>query len=329
MSKRAAAKQNTKILQVRKRRRRQWLTFVRMVRYGVNNFTRNAWLTIAATAVMTVTLLIIAMTVASQSILQDSVNAISQKVDMSIYLKTETTQAQAEKVMTELRKLSNVREVSYISAATAREENARQNREDTSVLDAIGEATNRLPATIRVSLHNINDTTQLDDFVKNDATIKPLLHPDRPPSFAGPRRDAIQGIARWTVLAQRIGLVASVVFVVMSSLIIFNTIRMAIFSRKEEIQMMKLIGADKQFIRGPFVVEAIVYGFIAALLASGITYLLLVTLRDKLASSGVDVQTTLDTATLYGGVVLLAMIALGALIGTISSLLATRRYLKI
>lgn len=329
MSKRAAAKQNTKILQMRKRRRRQWITFVRMVRYGINNFTRNAWLTIAATAVMTVTLLIIGMTLAAQNILSDSVDAISQKVDMSIYLKTETTQAQADKVMDELRQLSNVRDVQYISAQAARADNAQQNRSDNSVLDAIGEATNKLPATIRVSLHNINDTSQLDDFVKNNATVKPLIHPDRPPSFAGPRRDAIQGIARWTVMAQRIGIVASGVFVVMSALIIFNTIRMAIFSRKEEIQMMKLIGADRQFIRGPFVVEAIVYGFIAALLACGIGYAILVTLRDKLASSGVDVQSTLDLVTIYGGVVVLGMILLGAIIGTISSLLATRRYLKI
>lgn len=329
MSKRTAAKQNTKILQARKRRRRQWLTTVRMVRYGVNNFTRNAWLTIAATAVMTITLLVIFMTVAAQNILSDSVNAISQKVDMSIYLKTETTDAQAEKVMAEMRQLSNVKQVSYISAKQAREQNALQNKTDEKVLDAIGEATNKLPATIRVSLKNINDTSQLDDFIKNNATIKPLIDKDRPASFAGPRREAIQGIARWTVMAQRIGLVASVVFVVMSSLIVFNTIRMAIFSRKEEIQMMKLIGADKQFIRGPFVVEAVVYGFIAAMVASVLSYLLLLGVRDKFAGSGVDVQTTLDLVTVYGGVVLLAMIALGAVIGTISSLLATQRYLKI
>lgn len=328
-SKRAAAKRNTKILQARKRRRRQWLTFLRMVRYGTNNFTRNAWLTIAATAVMTVTLLIILMTVAAQNILNDSVNAISQKVDMSIYLKTATTDGQAEKVMSELRQLSNVKEVSYISAKQARERNAIENKGDEKVLDAIGEATNKLPATIRVSLKNINDTSQLDTFVKENKTVEPLLDPDRPASFAGPRRDAIQGIARWTVMAQRIGLVASVVFVVMSSLIVFNTIRMAIFSRKEEIQMMKLIGADKQFIRGPFIVEAIVYGFIAALLASGFAYLILVSVREKFVGSGVDVQTTLDLMAVYGGLVVLATIALGATIGTISSLLATRRYLKI
>lgn len=328
-SKRQAAKRNTKILQARKLRRRQWLTFMRMVRYGANNFTRNAWLTVAATAVMTITLLIIFMTIAAQNILNDSVNAISEKVDMSIYLKTETTQKQADKIIGELKELSNVRDASYISADQARDDNAKQNKSDSAVLDAIGEATNRLPATVRINLIDINDTSQLDDFVKNSKTVKPLLHADRKPSFAGERRDAIQGIARWTVMAQQIGLVASAIFVIISMLIVFNTIRMAIFSRKEEIQMMKLIGADKQFIRGPFVVEAIVYGFIAALCAAVIAYFVLLAVRDKFQGSGVDVQTTLDLVTVYAGPVVLGMIALGALIGTISSLLATRRYLKI
>lgn len=104
---------------------------------------------------------------------------------------------------------------------------------------------------------------------------------------------------------------------------------MAIFSRKDEIQMMKLIGADRRFIRGPFVVEAIVYGFIAALIATGIGYATMVFLDGRLTSFGVDVASSIDLLNQYIGIVILLMIILGALIGTISSLLATRRYLKI
>ncbi len=323
------SKQNTKILQSRKRHRRQWLTFIRMVRYGVNNFTRNAWLTIAATAVMTITLLIIFMTVAAQNILQNSVAQISEKVDMSIYLTTETTAEQAAPIMDDLRKLSNIKSVEFISADDAREDSAQQNKQDSDVLSAINEAINKLPATIRITLHNINDTSQLDTFVKTNEHLKPYLHPDRPPTFAGKRRESIEKIAGWTELAQRIGLVMSAVFVVISSLIIFNTIRMAIFSRKEEIQMMKLVGADRSFIRGPFVVEAIVYGFIAAIIAIVIGYFILTGLRDGLQPAGVDVNATISLLVYYGGFVVLGMVVLGTIIGTISSLLATRRYLKI
>ena len=322
-------KPNTKVFQQKRRTRRQWITFVRMVRYGINNFTRNAWLTIAATAVMTITLLIIFLSVAAQNILQYSVAAISEKVDMSIYLKTETTQEQAQPIVDSLNELSNVRTVTFIDAAQARQIAAEENRTDNQYLDALNEATNRLPATLRIQLININDVSQLDEFVKTNEQLKEYLHESREPSFAGQRRQAIEQISGWTVMAQRVGLVASIVFVAISALIIFNTIRMAIFSRKEEIQMMKLIGADKQFIRGPFVVEAVVYGFIAAVLATVLGLATLIFLDQPLTSFGIDVATTISYVERYIGLVVVAMIAIGALIGTTSSLMATRRYLKI
>ena len=323
------SKRNTQVLQGQKRRRRQWLTFLRMVRYGINNFSRNAWLTIAATAVMTITLMIFFATMVAQRVLHDSTAAISEKVDMSIYLKTGTTDAQAKPIMDDLMKLSNVREVSFVSSEEARANNAENNKQDTAVLEAINEADNALPATIRVFLKNIEDISQLDDFVKNDAALKKYLSTDRPPSFAGDRREAIKAIANWTVIAQQIGLVASSIFIIISSLIIFNTIRMAIFSRKEEIQMMKLIGANKSFIRGPFIVEAIMYGFIAALLATGLGVAGMLFLEPRLAPAGVVMEPTVEFVLSFIGFILLGMIAIGGIIGIISSLLATRKYLKI
>jgi cell division transport system permease protein len=104
---------------------------------------------------------------------------------------------------------------------------------------------------------------------------------------------------------------------------------MAIFNRKEEIQMMKLIGADRSFIRGPFIVEAVVYGFIAALLATGIGLFALYSARDKLLENGIAFDPTISAATAYSAFVLLAMIVIGSLIGIFSSLIATRKYLKI
>ena len=118
-------------------------------------------------------------------------------------------------------------------------------------------------------------------------------------------------------------------FVVISSLIVFNTIRMAIFNRRDEIEMMKLIGANKSFIRGPFVVEAIVYGLIAAVIATFIGVGVLYLTGNGLADNGVVVKGAVDFITTYIGFVLLAMIGIGSLVGTVSSLFATRRHLKI
>lgn len=322
-------KKNTRALAQQKRHRRQWLTFVRMCRYGINNFTRNAWLTVAATAVMTITLLIIFATVIASNVLADSVAELSRKVDMSIYLRTGTTEQQAKPVIHALKRLSNVENVAFISSEQARAQNAQNNKTDQDVLEAISQATNKLPAVIRINLKNINDTAQLDEFVKKNKELKSIVDPNRAPSFAGSRRNAIENIGRWANFAQRAGLAASVLFVVISSLIVFNTIRMAIFNRKDEIEMMKLIGAEKSFIRGPFLVEAVVYGCIAAVLATTIGVSLFVAASEKLQSYGIATANTTTALTMYLGVVLLVMIGLGALIGVISSTLATRRYLKI
>ena len=313
-----------------KRTRRQWLTFIRMCRYGVNNFSRNTWLTVAATAVMTITLLIIFVTLSARNILVDSLAEVSKKVDMSIYLKKETSDSDANKIKASVQKLESVNGATYISSDQAREEVAQQNKNKTGTLEALNEASNELPGTIRVNLRNINDTTEFDNFVKNDELLKKHVDPNREQGKDnGGGKGTIQTIASWVGFAEKMGLLASTIFIVLSSLIVFNTIRMAIFNRKEEIQMMKLIGADKSFIRGPFIVEAIVYGFIAALIATGLGIAILMGAKNGLTAFGIIVQPTIDIAVLYSPFVLILMIIAGSLIGVISSLFATRKYLKI
>lgn len=312
-----------------KRHRRQWVTFLRMLRYGVNNFSRNAWLTIAATAVMTITLFVIFASVASRQVLADTVSSLRDSVSMSIYVETDTSDESVETILQDLTNTPTVVSVAYITPEEAREQFVEDNRNSPETLDAIREAENSLPGTFTIQIEDINDTTALQDFVANNETLKENIDENREPSFAGQRRDAIESIGRAANFAQQVGIGASIVFVIISMLIIFNTIRMAIFNRKEEIQMMKLIGAERSFIRGPFLVEAIVYGFFAALIASALGYALIFLAAPALDSYDINVGPTQEILTFYAGFVLLGMIAIGAIIGVASSLMATRRYLKL
>lgn len=312
-----------------KNARRRWLTFIRMLRYGVNNITRNAWLTVAASAVMTITLLVIFTTVAARTVLSDTAGEIRNRVEMSIYLQTDTTDEEAAAIENDLTGLESVKEVTYISPAAAKEQFAKENKEDIDMLSALNEATNEFPGTLRVKIVDINDPSELRNFVQNSELVQEHIHADREPSFESDRSTAIKSIGRWTSLAERFGIGAAVIFIAISSLIIFNTIRMAIFSRQDEIQMMKLIGADRSFIRGPFIVEAVFYGLIAAIVATGIGIAVLYYSRDSLQSYGIQVETVVRFVTDYAIVTLVGMIIIGALIGIISSFLATRRYLKI
>jgi cell division transport system permease protein len=311
-----------------KHRRRKWITTMRMIRYGVNNFSRNAWLTVAATAVMTITLLIVFTTLVARSTLLTTVDTIRDQVEMSVYLKLDSTDEEIKGATDKIKGLESVRDVSYVSPDAQRSDFAKDNSDDPDTLSALNEAQNQFPPTLRISVKDINDTTELSTFIRTDGEVKKLINPAREPSFAGPRKVAIENIARWVSFADRAGLVITIVFMVISSLIVFNTIRMAIFNRKEEIQMMKLIGADRSFIRGPFIVEAVVYGCIAAIVATGIGIIGLLSAQNKLATY-VAISPTIEFVVTYIGLILLGMILLGAIIGVVSSLLATRRYLKL
>jgi len=312
-----------------KRHRRQWVTFMRMCRYGVNNFTRNAWLTIAATAIMTITLLVVFVSFASRNVLVDTAGQVRDKIDMSVYLLTETKPEDAATIANGVRALSTVTKVTVQTPDEARAKFIEDNKSSADTLDAVTQATNKLPWTLSIKLKDINDTAQLRTFVEKDPLVKANTDASHPPSFAGDRRATLESISRAVDFAQKAGIGASIVFVAISTLIIFNTIRMAIFNRREEIQMMKLIGAERSFIRGPFVVEAIVYGFFAAIIASVLGYALLFFAAPALLSYGVNLQPTLDLFTYYAGFVLLAMIVIGAFIGIVSSLMATHRYLRL
>lgn len=322
---RAALRQNRQL-------RRRWITFLRMCRYGVNNFSRNAWLTVAATAVMTITLLIVFTTLAARDVLTSTVDELRNRVDISIYLKNDIKMEEVNELQEKLENTENVTSVRYVSADDAKRIYAEQNSTDAEQLNVIAELpSNPFPPSFRVGVADLNNMNTLEDLVKNDDEFKAGLNPDprRAPSFAGERREIIQNIGQWVTFADQIGIIASAVFITISVLIIFNTIRMAIFNRKDEIQMMKLIGADRSFIRGPFVVEGVMYGFFAAIIATILGWVGLYALKEPLTEYGIAVQPTIDTLMTFSPLVVIGMIAAGSFIGVISSLFAVRRYLKI
>lgn len=328
----AAKKRSTSNLKaLAKKNKHKLLTFWRIVKYGVASFSRNAWLSLAATAIMIITLLIISVTLVARTVLSDTINDIKDKVDMSIYVDQDISSEDIKTVTEDLKNLANVKpeSVRYISPEDAKKEFAANNSDDPDILAALNEATNMFPGIFNLKVIDINDVSELENYVDNNDTIKNVIDENYEPSFSSSRRAAIENIARTASFAEKAGLAAGVVFVVIASLIIFNTIRMAIFNRREEIYMMKLIGANKSFIRGPFIVEASQYGFIASIVAFLVLFGGMFLIKDKLVEYGIAVQPTIDFITRFWPIVVLGLMAIGIIIGVISSLLATRKYLKL
>ncbi len=317
-------------LRRKKELRRRYITFIRMCRYGVNNFSRNAWLTIAATIVMTITLLVIFSTLVARSVLLDTVDDLRQKVDVSIYLKEDTSEATVEKLTRKLQSSEQVAKVSYVTPDEAKDRYINSDNPSQQTLDFIGEYKDGfLPGSLRVVPKNLNDMSAIEKLVNDDKSFQQAIDPERKPSYAGPKREAIDNIGRGVYFAERAGLIASAIFIGISILIIFNTIRMAIYNRKEEIEMMKLIGAEKSFIQGPFIVESMMYGFFAAIFAFILGLIGLLSLQQKLHSYGILVDNTYNFVLTGSPFIVIGLIFIGALIGVVSSFFAVNRHLKI
>lgn len=315
-----------------KRFRRRWITWTRMMRYGVNNFTRNAWLTTAATAVMTITLLIIFVSFFARLMLNDTVDGIRKRVDIPINLRADIGEQEIKRIQSKLESQPNVSEITYVSLETSKNDFIAKNNLSAIELQTISELPNPpFYPILKVIVTDPSDTSALANLVSTDSEIKAALNknPSLAPSFDGEKKKIIETISGWATTADRVGLGAGLVFIAISMLIIFNTIRMAIFSRKDEIEMMKLIGADKSFIRGPFVVEAIMYGFFAALLATVVGIFAFINIEPQLRGYGIATAGLESNIITYSPLILLAMIIIGGFIGIISSRLAVRRYLKV
>jgi cell division transport system permease protein len=303
------------------------LQFWRVLVAGSRNFMRNMWLSTAATAVMTITLTIVVVSFISNSALTSTIRGVTNKIDVSIYLNDNVTQDQRQAFENALIANPNVQSVRYISKDQALADYKAQNQNNPTLIQGLQYAGNPLPASFEVKA---KDPRNLNSIIaiSNEPQFNAMLDPTAPPSYSGSNKVAINNIVRVSNFFKDTGLVASLIFIIISTLIIFNTIRMAIFTRREEIEIMKLVGATKWFIRGPFIFEAALYGIIAAGIALLLSYSLILGGAPKLQNY-IDVQSTISFFKTYPLLIIGAELLIGILIGAFSSILAMSRYLKL
>lgn len=310
--------------------RRKLITFNRIIHAGILSFIRNATLAIAAMAVMVVTLTIVLFSIIANATFGNTIQTITDKVDVSVFLKDEVTKAQTDKLLADLKKQPNVATVQYLNKDQAMAAFAKQNAGNQSVLtSATVTGNNPLPATIRIKPKDLNHIQDIRNFLitKDNAA----LQIPGSPSYSGDRKKAIDNITHATNILRRVGVISVVGFAVISALIIFNTLQMAIFNRRDEIQIERLLGAGTWFIRGPFVVESIIYGILSAVISLLFINSIFVAASSALQASTLgllDISYAQSYFNSHFWVLLLMQILVGILIGAASSIIATQRYLK-
>ncbi len=305
-------------------------TLRRIVRTGMLNFVRNAWLAIAAIAVMVVTLTIILFSIVANATFSNTIQQITDKINISVYLKDGISDSQRVLLMKELKKLPNVKDVRYVSKADALSKYRADNAGNQSLLQAVSETGNPLPASISIDPVDPGQIQTIKDFLDQPRN-KAFQDPQAGTSYSGDRKAAIDKITHATNVLQRVGVIAVMVFAVISVLIIFNTIQMAIFNRRDELTIMRLLGATTWYIRGPFVVESIMYGVIAAIASILIVNSVFITASSALQASSLgllDIEYSGRYFHKHFWQLLALQLGIGIVIGAVSSVIATRRYLK-
>jgi cell division transport system permease protein len=308
--------------------KRHLITLWRIIHTGIVNFMRNIGLAIAAMAVMVVTLTIVLFSIITNATFTNTIAQITSKIDISVFLKDSDTPQQTAQLLTSLQKLPNVKGVQYLSKAQALQQYEQQNTGNQQLVTAIDETSNPLPATILVKPINLNQIEDIKTFLTEPNIA--ALQSDAP-TYSGDREAAINKITHATDVLREIGIIAIVVFTVICALIIFNTIQMAIFNRRDEITIMRLLGASTSFIRGPFVVESAIYGLLSAVFSVLIINGAFLAASNALQASSLgllDINYADNYFDNHFFVLLAIQLMLGIVLGVVSSIIATRRYLK-
>ena len=308
----------------------------RIFKYGAISFTRNIWLSVAATLVMSITLIILFVTVIASGILASTADTMREKIDITIYLKPGTPTATLSTMAATLSADDNVKSVNVSTSEEEYESFLKENADNEDLLNALSDESGemrakmieRMQSTIRIKVNDIDDLSSIKKIVSTDRNFVVNIDPANPPTYDVNRAE-IETITNWANVARNGGIVLSVVFLTISVLVIFNTIRMAIFSRREEIYMMRLVGADNTFIRGPFIVEAQISGIISGIIATTVSFFGFRALAPHLENYGINISqisSALDSSFLV--VIYLIAMSIGVIIGTLSSVLAISKYLN-
>ncbi len=293
-------------------------------------FWRNSFVSLSAVFVMMVTLFVIGSIIFSGAILGKTMEQIKDKVDINVYFVRTASEEDILALKENLEKLPEVAPpIVYVSKEEAllNFQERHQNDEFTlQALDELGE--NPLGATLNIKAKHPSQYASIAKFLQGTSALSTGGSTIIDKVNYYQNKDAIDRLTRIISSANKLGFILTIFLVIISVLITFNTIRLVIYMSKDEIAVMRLVGASNGYIRGPFFVAGALYGFISAIL----TLILFYPLTLWLGSTTERFFVGLNVFTYYTsnfGQIFLIIVASGMFIGAVSSFLAVRKYLKV
>lgn len=304
-----------------------WTSVRRVFRSGLINVWRNAFVSTAAVFVMTMTVMIVGSLMFLSALVDQFVTYVEDKVDVNVYFVTTAPESAILDMKAALEALPEVKFVAYTTREQAIEDFRARHQDDQDIVGALDElGENPFGASLAVKAKDASQFEAIYRFVeaKEDASVgAPLIE-----SINYERNKAvIDQLTLVTDYVERFGLIITIVFALASILITFNTIRLAIYTAREEIAVMRLVGATNMYIQGPFMVEGTIYGMVAGVVSVILFFPLAYALKGaSLALFNADIFSyyLMNLPFFF-----LVLVLTGAILGVVSSFLAVRKYLSV
>jgi len=247
-----------------------FVSILRVIKFSLQDIGRNIWLSLVTVLILILTLLSVNLLLAVQAISAAAVATIKEKIDVSLYLRTDAEQDKIMALKARLASLDRIKEVRYVSQEEALAIFNKSHQNDPQIIEALRELDkNPLTPSLVIKPKNIDQFTAL---------INDLNRLDEPIIESRNFEDhqlMLNKINAITNRVSEVGMAVSIIFVIITLLVIYNTVRVAVYTHRGEITIMRLVGASNRFIKAPFLVSSLIYTLVSVLVVVAIFFLFL------------------------------------------------------
>jgi len=298
-------------------------TFYRIVKYGIQNFSRNYLVSIATILVLLLAVIVFESLILFGVVGQKAISLVQDKIDISVDFRETVSEDEMLNLKSSLETLTEVKEVEYVSRDEALVRFKDRHPSDSDIAKALEEiGDNPLRASLNIKAFNPNDYSSIASYLNNESLsgiIETVSY--------NQNQLVIDRLAKIMDVGRQAGFLLTVILAVVASIVSFNTILLAIYSSKDEIGIMRLVGASNMFIRGPYIVVGAIYGVFSALAGVILTipfvYFVSPYVSILIPEMNLWGYFTGNIFAIFGYNLLFAV-----LIGVVSSFVVVRRYLR-
>lgn len=299
-------------------------TLYRIIKYGLKNFWRQRLVSLATLTIILLAVLVFQGLIVFNSVSTTVLGNIRDKIDISVYFKTTAPEDEILRVKRSLEGLTEVSMVEYISREDALKTFQEKHKDDATISRAITElGENPLPASLNIKAKDPQKYADIVAYLDSgsfDALVDQISYSEN--------QVIIDKLASIIDVSGKAGFVLTIVIAMVAVIVSFNTILLAIYSNREEITVMRLVGASNSFIRGPFIIEGMIYGIIGTILSLLVSLPIVYTVSPYIRLLSADID--LWRYFLVNFFPLLGLeLLFGITIGVVSSVIAIRKYIRI